>query len=133
MDPPLPGKKPRGRRPGPVSEDRVNAAIALLKRSGIPGTDLAARFAPPPPPAPEPTPEELLAALKARGGCLPEITLADLLTPNLGKTLRVELVPLEDGINPVEQLAYLPDLLKSCVKELAGIQKQLKTLCSHEK
>ncbi len=118
----LPEPKRRGRPPTPVSENRVRDAIALLKRSDLPGSEIARHF------VSEPTPEDLLAALKAKGCCAAEVTLLDLAALRSGQVVRVELVPLEDGVNPVETLVYLPDLIQSCVKELAGIRKHLQTL-----
>jgi hypothetical protein len=117
-----PEKKLRGRPRGPVSEKRVQDAISLLKRSDLPPAEIARHF------AGDPTPDDLLAALKAKGCCAAEVTLPDIAALRPGQVIRVELVPLEDGVNPVETLMYLPDLLQSCVKELSGIRKHLQTL-----
>jgi len=117
-----PEQKPRGRPPGPVSEKRVQDAIALLKRSGLPPAEITRHF------IGDPSPEDLLAALKAKGCCVAEVTLPDIAALRPGQVIRVELVPLEDGVNPVETLMYLPDLIQSCVKELAGIRKHLQAL-----
>ncbi len=117
-------QKPRGRPRGPVSEKQVQDAIALLKRSNLPPAEIARHF------AGDPTPEDLLAALKAKGCCAAEVTPLDLAALRPGQVIRVEFVPLEDGVNPVETLIYLPDLLKDCVKELAGIRKQIQALAS---
>jgi len=119
-----PAKAPRGRPRGPVSEKRVHDAIALLKRSDLPPVEIARHF------SVDPTPEDLLAALKAKGCCAAEVTLPDIAALRPGQVIRVEFVPLEDGVNPVETLIYLPDLLKDCVKELAGIRKQIQALAS---
>jgi len=100
----------------------VHDAIALLKRSDLPPVEIARHF------AVDPTPEDLLAALKAKGCCAAEVTFPDIAALRPGQVIRVELVPLEDGVNPVETLMYLPDLLQSCVKELAGIRKQIQAI-----
>lgn len=97
-------------------------AIALLKRSDLPPAEIARHF------VSDPTPETLLAGLKAKGCCATEVPPPDIAALRPGQVIRVELVPLEDGVNPVETLVYLPDLLKDCVKELAGIRKQLQAL-----
>lgn len=115
-----PEKARRGRPPGPVSEKRIQDAIALLKRADIPDSDIARHF------TGDPTPDDLLDALKSSGCCPPETTMDDL----KNRVIRVEIASLDDGVNPVEALVYLPDLMKDCVKELAGIRKQLQAIAN---
>jgi hypothetical protein len=42
--------------------------------------------------------------------------------------LRVEISPLGDGINPVEMLMYIPDILKDLVNEVKELRKAIETL-----
>jgi len=42
--------------------------------------------------------------------------------------LRVEISPLGDGVNPVEMLMYIPDILKDLVKEVRALREAVEAL-----
>lgn len=121
-------KKKRGRPPGPVTRERAMQAIRLLQRSDLTPEEISSHLLPPAPPR---TPEDLWAELQRTGAvpagmALQDLTASSPATPP-SRTL-VELAPLEDGINPVELLIYLPDAIRTCAAALAGIQGEMREL-----
>jgi len=103
-------------------------AVFLLQRSDLTPEEISSLLLPPAPPR---TPEDLWAELQRTGAIPAGVTLQDLTASSPAtppsRTL-VELAPLEDGVNPVELLIYLPDAVRSCAAALAGIQAEVREL-----
>lgn len=121
-------KKKGGRPPGPVTRKRAMQAIRLLQRSDLTPEEISSLLLPP---APQRTPEDLWVELQRTGAVPISMTFEDL-TASLAaappsRTL-FELAPLEDGVNPVELLIYLPDAIRTCAAALAGIQEEIREL-----
>ena len=121
-------KKRGGRPPGPVTRERAMQAVSLLQRSDLTPEEISTLLLPP---APHRTPEDLWAELQRTGAVPAGMTLQDLTASSPAtppsRTL-VELAPLEDGVNPVELLIYLPDAIRTCAAALAGIQGEMREL-----
>lgn len=121
-------KKKGGRPPGPVTRERAMQAISLLQRSDLTPEELSSLLLPPAPPRP---PEDLWVELQRTGAVPAGLVLQDL-TPSTPATsssrILVELAPLDDGVNPVELLIYLPDAIRACAAALAGIQIELRAM-----
>lgn len=103
-------------------------AISILQRSDLTPEEIAQHLLPQAPPR---APEDLWTELQRAGAVPVGMTLQDLAAPQPGASLSrtlVELAPLEDGVNPVELLIYLPDAIRACTRELAGIQKELRAI-----
>jgi len=125
---PQPEKKRSGRPPGPVTRERAMQAVSLLQRSDLTPEEISSLLLPPAPPR---TPEDLWAELQRTGAVPAGVTLQDLTASSPAtppSRILVELAPLEDGVNPVELLIYLPDAIRTCVAALAGIQGEMREL-----
>lgn len=120
-------KKRGGRPPGPVTRERAMQAVSILQRSDLTPEEISSLLLPPAPPR---TPEDLWAELQRIGAVPKGMTLEDLVAPKstTDPRVRVELAPLDDGVNPVELLIYLPDAIKTCAAALAGIQGEMREL-----
>ncbi len=121
-------KKKRGRPPGPVTRERAMQAIRLLQRSDLTPEEISSLLLPQAPPR---TPEDLWAELQRTGAVPAGMTLQDLAAPRTAASpsrILVELAPLDDGVNPVELLIYLPDAIRTCAAALVGIQGEMREL-----
>lgn len=121
-------KKKRGRPPGPVTRERAMQAIRLLQRSDLTPEEISSLLLPQAPPR---TPEDLWAELQRTGAVPAGMTLQDLAAPRTAASpsrILVELAPLDDGVNPVELLIYLPDAIRTCATALVGIQGEMREL-----
>jgi len=121
-------KKRGGRPPGPVTRERAMQAISLLQRSDLTPEEISRHLLPPAPPR---APEDLWAELQRTGAIPASMALQDLAAPRpAGSPSRilVELAPLDDGVNPVELLIYLPDAIRTCAAALVGIQGEMREL-----
>ena len=125
---PPPQKKQGGRPPGPVTRERAMQAVSLLQRSDLTPEEISSLLLPQAPPR---TPEDLWAELQRTGAVPAGMTLQDLAAPRTAASpsrILGELAPLDDGVNPVELLIYLPDAIRACAAALAGIQGGMREL-----
>ena len=117
-------------RSGPMKGEKisVNLKAYSVQRSDLTPEEISSHLLPPAPPR---APEDLWAELQRTGAIPASMALQDLAAPRpAGSPSRilVELAPLEDGVNPVELLIYLPDAIRTCAAALVGIQGEMREL-----
>jgi len=64
----------------------------------------------------------------AASGVAPGVVTSGIVMPGV---VVVQFAPLEDGVNPIEQMIYLPDVLQAIAANTAKVAKELEILNGH--